>query len=127
MSTAVTQGIRVQVESTFLADRSEPREHRWLFGYTVVIANVGEAAAQLRSRHWVITDADGNLEQVAGEGVVGHTPRLEPGEAFRYQSFCILKTAHGSMHGTYRMVRDDGSAFDAEIPPFPLVIPQAVN
>jgi ApaG protein len=127
MSTAVTNGIRVKVESAYLADRSEPQAHRWLFAYTVTIANVGEVAAQLLSRHWVIADADGNKEHVVGDGVVGHTPRLEPGEAFQYSSYCILKTAHGSMHGTYRMVRDDGASFEAVIAPFPLVIPQAVN
>src|SRR5512145_889071 len=107
MSFAVTDGIRVQVQSEFLPERSEPQARRWFFAYTVTIRNEGDAPAQLLSRHWIIRDADGNREEVIGDGVVGHQPRLEPGEAFRYQSFCILKTAHGSMHGTYRMVRDD--------------------
>lgn len=127
MSTALTDGIRVDVESRYLPDRSEPGSHRWLFGYTITVSNVGDAPAQLRSRHWIIADADGNLEDVEGDGVVGQQPRLEPGEGFRYSSFCVLKTPHGSMGGTYRMVRDDGTAFDAVIARFPLLIPQQVN
>jgi ApaG protein len=127
MSTAVTHGIQVQVESRYLPDQSDPPAHRWLFAYTVRIANVGESAAQLRTRHWIIADADGNPEEVEGPGVVGHTPRLEPGEGFQYQSYCVLKTAHGSMQGTYGMVRDDGTAFEAVIAPFSLVVPQALN
>ncbi|HSN13798.1 MAG TPA: Co2+/Mg2+ efflux protein ApaG [Anaeromyxobacteraceae bacterium] len=127
MSTALTDGIRVQVDATYLPDRSEPQAHRWLFTYTVTVRNEGSAPAQLVSRHWVIADAEGTREDVEGEGVVGHQPRLEPGEGFRYSSFCVLKTSHGSMRGSYRMVRDDGAAFDAVIAPFPLVIPQLVN
>lgn len=127
MSTALTDGIRVDVESTYLPDRSEPTAHRWLFGYTVTLQNLGSEPAKLVSRHWVIADADGNREEIEGDGVVGHQPRIEPGEGFRYSSFCVLKTPHGSMRGTYRMVRDDGAAFDATIAPFPLVIPQMVN
>jgi ApaG protein len=127
MSTAVTEGIRVEVASEFLADRSEPQAHRWVFAYTITVSNFGEAPARLLSRHWVIADADGNREDVEGDGVVGHQPRLEPGQSFRYQSFCVLPTSHGSMRGTYRMVRDDGTAFDAVIARFPLLIPQLVN
>jgi ApaG protein len=127
MSTALTDGIRVDVESTYLPDRSEPGARRWLFAYTVTLQNLGPRPAKLVSRHWVIADADGNREEVEGEGVVGRQPRIEPGEGFRYSSFCILKTPHGSMRGSYRMVRDDGAAFDAAIAPFPLVIPQALN
>jgi ApaG protein len=127
MSTALTEGIRVEVESRYLPDQSEPHAHRWLFAYTVTLVNFGTVPAKLLSRHWVIADADGNREEVVGDGVVGQQPRLAPGEGFRYSSFCVLKTAHGSMRGTYRMLRDDGVAFDAVIAPFPLVIPQAVN
>lgn len=127
MSTAVTDGIRVEVKSDFLPDRSDPRGGRWFFAYTVNIRNEGESPAKLLARHWVIGDSDGNVEEVVGDGVVGHQPRLEPGQAFRYQSFCILRTPHGSMQGTYRMVRDDGAAFDATIAPFALVIPEQVN
>src|SRR5512138_90509 len=127
MSTALTDGIRVEVESTYLPDRSEPAAHRWLFAYTVTLVNLGSAPAKLLARHWEIDDSNGHREEVDGDGVVGHQPRIEPGEGFRYSSFCILKTPHGSMKGRYRMVRDDGSAFDADIAPFPLVVPQMVN
>ena len=127
MSSALTQGIRVSVTSAFRPDRSEPGQGRWLFSYTVRLANEGDVAAQLVSRRWVITDANGDRQEVVGEGVVGQQPHLAPGEQFEYTSFCILKTPHGSMRGTYRMVRADGSTFDARIAPFALVVPGAVN
>jgi ApaG protein len=126
MSTAVTEGIRVEVHSQYRPDQSEPPQ-RWLFSYTVTLRNVGPAPAQLLTRHWVIVDGNGHREDVRGEGVVGHQPRLEPGESFEYTSFCVLRTTHGSMRGSYQMVRDDGRGFDAEIAPFPLVIPEQVN
>jgi ApaG protein len=125
VSTAVTQGIRVSVKSAYRADRSEPGKH--LFTYTVRIENEGERAAQLVARHWIILDANGEREEVVGDSVVGHQPHLSPGEQFEYTSFCVLETPHGSMHGTYRMVREDGSSFEAEIAPFPLVVPGALN
>jgi ApaG protein len=127
MSSALTDGVRVEVRSDYRADRSEPRQRRWLFTYTVTIRNEGAAPAQLRSRRWVITDGGGQREVVEGDGVVGRQPRLEPGEAFEYTSFCVLPTSHGSMRGTYQMVRDDGAAFDAEIAPFSLVVPGTLN
>jgi ApaG protein len=127
VSTAVTQGIRVEVRSDFRADRSDPSAARWLYTYTVRVANEGEAPAQLVARHWIVTDANGEREEVVGDGVVGQQPRLGPGEHFEYTSFCILKTPHGSMRGTYRMVREDGTAFDARIAPFPLVPPGRLN
>ena len=127
MSTALTQGIRVSVTSAFRPDRSEPGQGRWLFSYTVRLANEGEHPAQLVSRHWIITDANGDREEVVGDGVVGQQPRLSPGEQFENTSFCILKTPHGSMRGTYRMIRGDGTSFDARIAPFALVVPGAVN
>jgi ApaG protein len=125
VSTAVTEGIRVTVRSEFRPDRAEPG--RFLFTYTVQVRNEGEAAAQLVSRHWIITDAQGEVQEVVGEGVVGKQPHLEPGEEFEYSSYCVLPTPHGSMHGSYRMVRADGSSFDATIAPFALVLPGAVN
>jgi ApaG protein len=125
VSTAVTQGIRVTVQSTFRPERSEPG--RFLFTYAVQLRNEGEVAAQLLSRRWIITDATGDQQEVVGEGVVGHQPHLEPGEEFEYSSYCVLATPHGSMHGTYRMVRPGGSSFDATIAPFALVVPGAVN
>jgi len=127
VSSAVTEGIRVTVKSAFRADRSDPEKGRWLFTYTVRIANEGDDAAQLVARHWIITDANGEKQEVLGDGVVGHQPKLGPGEEFEYTSFCILETPHGSMRGSYRMVRGDGSTFDARIAPFPLVVPGSVN
>ncbi len=127
MSSAVTDGIRVTVSSAYRPDRSEPGASRWLFTYTVRITNEGTVPAQLVSRHWIITDANGEREEVVGEGVVGHQPRLASGEEFEYTSFCVLKTPHGSMQGTYRMVREDGTSFDARIAPFPLVLPGTLN
>ena len=127
MSSAVTDGIRVTVRSAFRAERSEPARGRWLFSYTVRIANEGGEPARLVSRHWIITDANGEREEVVGDGVVGQQPRLGPGEQFEYTSFCVLGTPHGSMQGSYRMTRADGSSFDARIAPFPLVVPGAVH
>ncbi len=127
MSTAVTEGIRVQVRSEYRPDRSAPATKRYLFTYTVRISNEGDAPAKLLSRHWIITDANGEHEEVVGEGVVGQQPRLKAQEAFEYTSFCVLKTPHGSMRGTYQMVRDDGSSFEARIAPFSLVTPGSLN
>jgi ApaG protein len=127
VSSALTDGIRVNVRSAFRPERSDPEKGRWLFSYTVRIANEGDAPAKLVSRHWIITDATGECEEVMGEGVVGHQPRLSPGQQFEYTSFCILKTPQGSMRGSYRMLRDDGSAFDARIAPFSLVVPGILN
>jgi ApaG protein len=120
VSSAVTDGIRVTVASAFRPERSDPAQRRWLFSYTVRIANEGEAPAQLVARHWIITDATGAREEVVGDGVVGRQPRLAPGEEFEYTSYCVLETPHGSMRGSYRMVRGDGSTFEARIAPFAL-------
>jgi ApaG protein len=127
MSSAVTDGIRVEVRSEYRPDRSEPQRRRWLFAYTVTISNEGPSPAQLLTRHWIIVDGSGHREDVRGDGVVGHQPRLEPGQSFEYTSFCVLQTSHGSMRGSYQMARDDGQRFDAEIAAFPLVIPEMVN
>jgi ApaG protein len=127
VSVAVTQGIRVEVQAEFRPDRSSPAARRFLFTYTVRIGNEGREPAQLESRHWVITDANGEREEVRGEGVVGQKPRLGPGETFEYTSFCILRTPFGSMRGSYQMVREDGRSFDAEIAAFTLAAPGALN
>jgi ApaG protein len=127
MSSAVTEGIQVEVTSAYRPERSEPQRGRWLFSYTVTIANRGEVPAQLLTRHWIIVDGNGRREDVQGDGVVGHQPRLEPGQSFEYTSYCVLQTAHGSMRGTYQMVRDDGERFDAEIAQFTLVMPGQLN
>ena len=127
MSSAVTEGIRVEVASSHEPDRSEPQRSRWLFSYTVTITNEGTAPAQLLTRHWIIVDGAGHREEVRGDGVVGHQPRLEPGQSFEYTSFCVLRTSHGSMRGSYQLVRDGGERFDAAIAQFPLVVPQLLN
>ena len=115
MSNAITDGIRIRVECVHLPEHSDPDEPRYVFAYRVSLHNEGEEPATLRTRHWVITDALGQIEEVRGPGIVGQTPRLEPGQVHEYQSFSVLKTARGSMHGTFQMVRDDGEEFDAEI------------
>ena len=127
MSNAITQGIRVSVRSSYIADQSSPREHRYVFAYSIRIANEGTKPAQLLSRHWVITHGTGHVEEVRGPGVVGAQPRLDPGQAFEYTSGCVLSTPHGTMHGTYEMKRDDGTTFDATIAPFSLSMPYALN
>ena len=127
MSNAITQGIRVSVRSSYIAEQSSPREHRYVFAYSIRIANEGQKPAQLLSRHWVITHGTGHVEEVRGPGVVGAQPRLEPGQAFEYTSGCVLTTPHGTMHGTYEMKRDDGTTFDATIAPFSLSMPYALN
>jgi ApaG protein len=127
MSDTTTQGIRIQVESLYDEDRSAPQENYYFFAYRVRISNVGTESAQLLSREWIITDATGYQQQVQGPGVVGEQPVLAPGEAFEYMSFCPLSTPVGSMHGTYRMVRENGEAFDAVIAPFSLAVPHSVN
>jgi len=125
VSSAVTLGVRITVRSEYLPHRSSPEERRYVFAYTVVIANEGGERVQLRSRHWVITDGRGRIEEVRGRGVVGEQPLLDPGESFQYTSGCVLETPQGTMHGTYRMQRDDGTTFEAEISPFVLETPTA--
>jgi ApaG protein len=119
-STEVTDGIRVRVQSLYLPDQSSPRHDRYVFAYTITISNEGAKTAQLKTRHWVITDGRGTIEEVRGDGVVGEQPRLAPGQSFQYTSGCVLTTPIGTMHGTYRMWRDDGTNFDAVIAPFSL-------
>lgn len=125
MSTAITQGIRVTVESEYLPRQSLPSERRYAFAYTVQIKNEGSEPARLVTRHWIITDGHGSIEEVRGPGVVGETPRLLPGQSFQYTSGCVLQTPRGSMHGTYQMVRDNHQEFDVEIAPFLLASPDS--
>jgi ApaG protein len=127
MSDTTTRGVRVEAKSVFVPERSAPQNNHYLFAYRVRISNVGEETVQLVTREWVITDADGNVEHVHGPGVVGEQPRLEPGESFEYTSFCPLPTAIGSMQGSYQMVAASGDRFDAEIAPFSLAVPTALN
>ena len=117
----------VRVQSRYVPEHSDPARGGWLFAYTVRIANEGEDVVKLISRHWIITDANGEVEEVKGPGVVGEQPVLRPGEHFEYTSACPLRTAFGTMHGTYQMVTDDGEEFDAEIATFSLSTPHAVN
>jgi ApaG protein len=126
-SNALTEGVAIRVQSQYLADQSSPRDGRFVFAYTITITNEGTRTAQLRTRHWIITDGRGSIEEVRGDGVVGEQPRLTPGQSFQYTSGCVLTTSVGTMHGTYRMWRDDGSYFDAVIAPFSLASPESVR
>lgn len=126
-SLAVTRGVRIEVRSVYVPERSDPENGEWLFAYTVRITNEGEETVQLLSRHWVITDADGRVQEVRGPGVVGEQPVLSPGESFEYTSACPLATPCGSMHGSYRMTTSTGQRFDATIAPFGLAEPFAVH
>ena len=127
MSSTVTEGIRVTVQPSFWPERSSPETGQFAFAYAVRIANEGTTDAQLRSRHWIITDANGNVEEVKGEGVVGETPKLGPGERFEYRSWAMLRTPFGTMRGTYTFIRPDGSTFQARIAEFALTKPNALN
>jgi ApaG protein len=119
--------ISVHVETSYLEDQSAPQSQRFVFGYTITIRNDGDVPAKLLTRHWIITDADGNQQEVRGEGVVGEQPRLKPGQGFRYSSGAVLQTPVGAMQGSYQMIADDGLHFDAPIPPFRLAMPGLLN
>jgi len=123
----VTRGIRVRVESRFVEEHSNVAEGQWFFAYTITIANESELTVQLISRHWVITDANGVVQEVRGPGVVGKQPILEPGASFEYTSFCPLATSFGTMHGSYQMTTRDSERFDAKIAPFALGEPYSIN
>ncbi len=126
-TSAVTQGVRIDVVTRYVAEQSEPNSNRWLFAYRITISNEGDQPVQLASRHWVITNSNGVVQEVKGAGVVGQQPRMRPGEGFQYVSACPLDTAVGTMHGTYQMLTDKGDEFEAEIPMFVLADPQALN
>ena len=119
--------IRIRVSTEYMDDQSEPDDDRYVFAYTITISNDGEVPARLISRHWVITDANGKVQEVNGDGVVGEQPHLEPGEVFTYSSGAILETPVGAMQGLYRMEADDGLSFDAPIAPFTLAVPGMLN
>jgi ApaG protein len=126
-SEAVTNNVRVEVESQYSAERSQPFQSRWFFHYTVRITNEGDESVQLLSRHWIATDANGQIQEVKGPGVVGEQPVLGPGESFQYTSGWPLKTSAGVLRGTYQMVSEGGAHFDAEIAPFALKEPYTVH
>jgi ApaG protein len=111
---------QVEVQPRFLPEQSAPAQGVWSFAYTITIRNIGEVPAQLISRHWIITNEIGEVEEVKGLGVIGQQPLLKPGESFEYTSGCRLRTASGSMQGSYFCVAEDGERFDVEIPPFVL-------
>lgn len=115
--------IAIDVATSYVDDQSEPDASRYVFAYTITISNNGNVAATLRSRHWIITDANGKVQEVNGDGVVGEQPHLNPGERFRYSSGAVLETPVGAMQGLYRMETDSGATFDAPIAPFTLAIP----
>jgi ApaG protein len=119
--------IDVEVETQYLPTESDPDDSRYVFAYTVTLHNAGTMPARLLSRHWLITDEEGEIKEVRGAGVVGEHPHLRPGEAFRYTSGTQLGSAVGSMRGSYQMVADDGTRFDAEIKPFVLTAPRTLH
>jgi ApaG protein len=126
-SEAVTRGVRVSVVAEYAADQSRPQDQQWFFLYTITIKNEGQETVQLVSRHWIITNANGHVEEVRGAGVVGEQPVLAPNESFTYTSGCPLATAFGTMEGTYQMVTQNGEFFDAKIAAFTLSEPYTVH
>ncbi|MBM4265831.1 MAG: Co2+/Mg2+ efflux protein ApaG [Deltaproteobacteria bacterium] len=123
MPTALTEGVRVTVESKYLEEHSQPDENRYAFAYFVTIANEGATRVQLRRRHWIITDGNAHVQEVEGPGVVGEQPTLEPGDEHNYTSGAVITTPVGTMEGTYEMHEASGRVFQAEIPRFPLQMP----
>lgn len=119
--------IEVSVLTDYLEEQSQPDEQRFVFAYHVTIRNRGKHAAQLQGRHWLIVDGNGKTDEVQGSGVVGEQPVIVSGGEYRYDSFCVLETPVGVMHGQYRMVGEDGQSFDAEISPFTLAVPGSLN
>jgi ApaG protein len=126
-SEALTRGVRVRVESEYAPDRSQPCKNQWFFLYTVTISNESGDTIQLLTRHWIITDGTGNVQEVRGPGVVGKQPTLKPGDSFEYTSGCELTTAFGVMEGSYQMMSDAGERFDVRIAPFTLSEPYTVH
>ena len=126
-SEAVTKSIRVHTRTRYVSEQSNPERHHYFFAYTIVISNEGPEAAQLRSRHWIIKDANGKLDEVRGAGVVGDFPHLEESESYEYTSFCVLATATGTMKGSYQFTRLNGEEFDVAIAEFRLAVPGIFN
>jgi ApaG protein len=123
----MSQSINVDVDTLYIESESSPVDSQYVFAYTITITNTGTEAAKLMTRHWVITDANGHVEEVRGDGVVGEQPHLKPGEGFQYTSGAVLKTPIGTMSGSYQMVTDSGNNFDAEIPEFILSSPRTLH
>lgn len=127
MDASTPYNIAIKVETNYIEEQSEPGQNRFVFAYTVTMKNEGSVPARLVTRHWIITDANGRVQEVFGEGVIGENPYLKPGEGFQYTSGTIIETPLGSMHGSYQMVADDGTQFDAPIPTFTLSIPNMLH
>lgn len=119
--------INIKIKVSYLQEQSNAQHHQYVYSYTIVITNNGEIGAQLRSRHWIIQDENNDIEEVVGEGVVGHQPHLMPGEQFQYSSGAVIKTPTGSMKGSYSMINDEGESFTAQIPEFILSAPYTLH
>lgn len=119
--------VKVDVKTTYIPEQSDPNSERYVFAYTITIHNEGTVAAKLLTRHWIINDANGNTQEVHGEGVVGEQPYLQPGESYQYTSGTVIETPVGSMEGSYQMLADDGTPFDAQIPAFTLSLPNKLH
>lgn len=127
MNAPDTPEIVVEVETRYVEDQSEPEADRYVFAYTITISNTGDEPARLLNRHWVITDANGKVQEVRGEGVVGEQPHIQPGEYFQYTSGAVIETPVGTMEGEYEMMTDNGQTFLAPIPRFTLSIPRTLH
>ncbi len=119
--------IEVQVQPAYIEEQSDPTNDYYAFAYTVTIKNAGITPVRLVTRHWIITDGDGNVQEVKGDGVIGKQPHLNPGEGFQYTSGTFMNTPFGTMHGSYQMIADNGELFDATIPPFALTTPNILH
>jgi len=124
---ANSTSIKIVVQTEFLRDQSDPSRNHYTFGYTITISNFGKQSARLLRRHWIITDANGNIQEVYGDGVIGEQPLIHPGRSFSYTSGAILPTPVGTMQGTYTLISDGGEYFDAPISPFRLAMPELVH
>ena len=127
MSESTPYRVQVTAVAEYIAGQSRPQDDHFVFAYHITVLNIGSVRAQLLARHWVITDGNGKMQEVHGQGVVGEQPVLSPGQAFRYTSGCVLATPVGTMQGSYRMRADDGHEFEAEIPAFILAVPKALH
>ena len=127
MTRSIRYDIEISVATRYVRDQSTPQDNRFVFSYTITIHNAGSLPARLLSRHWVITDGNGKVQEVRGEGVVGEQPWMRPGDDYQYTSGAVLETAVGTMRGSYQMLADDGTQFDAEIPQFTLAVPRTIH
>ena len=127
MERSTDYALDISVATRYLDDQSEPEQDRYVFAYTISIRNTGNVPAKVLGRHWLITDGNGKVQEVEGEGVIGEQPWLRPGDDFEYTSGAVLETTHGMMEGSYRMLADDGTSFEAPIPAFSLSVPRTLH